>query len=178
MLLALVKRAAACRRVTVRLSVQPTGAVDVFADRGDTGYVLRKAGRTGQQIRETLTFTTSNWNTGQTVTVIALDDESDADGNEETVTVTQTAASRDARGSVRYDARTAGVTVTVRERAGLEVRPQAVTVPEAGATGSTYTVALTNRPGGPVTVRVQVPAEVAAAPSIKSPSTATSAGSP
>ena len=138
---------------TVRLIAAPGGNVTVRVASSDPGAVTAAPGA--------LTFTTTSWNTARTVTVRAVPD---ADGDEETVTVTQTAASRDARGSVRYDARTAGVTVTVRERAGLEVNPQAVTVPEAGATGSTYTVALTNRPGGPVTVRVQVPAEVAAAP--------------
>ena len=135
---------------TVRLSVQPTGAVDVYVDRGDSGYVLRKAGGTGQNIREVLSFSTSNWNTGQAVTVIALDDETAVGG---TSNITHTTP--DAQTADEYDPVSKNLPVTlIDDDAAIVLSASALTVTEGTSPAATYTVRLGGRPSGGVRVRV------------------------
>ena len=84
---------------TVALATQPTGTVTVRPVSDDTGAVTVRPSR--------LYFTTSNWDTPQTVTATALQD---ADGVAETVTVSHPASGGG------YAAVTAGdVTVTVTD---------------------------------------------------------------
>ena len=69
---------------TVVLDSEPSGNVTVTANSGNTGAVTVTP--------TSLTFTTGNWATAQTMTVRA---EHDANANDETVEVTHTAASTD-----------------------------------------------------------------------------------
>ncbi len=139
---------------TVRLSVQPTGPVTVGVRSDDVGAVTVGPG--------TLAYSTTNWATGQTVTVAAV---GDTDATHERVTVTHAVGA----GSAAEYLTTGAVRFTVRVadgNAGLSVRPRAVTVTEGG-TGVPYTLALSTAPTGPVTVAVAVagtPALVAAVP--------------
>ena len=97
----------------------------------------------------TLTFTPTNWNTAQTVTVTGVQDE---DAGDSTATVTHTASSADLAWDnidlffqnvavIVEDDDTAGVTVS-----GLSRSP----IPEGGS--ATYTVALTRPPTGIVQI--------------------------
>ena len=148
---------------TVRLSVQPTGPVTVGVSSDDVGAVTVGPG--------TLAYSTTNWATGQTVTVAAV---GDTDATHERVTVTHAIGA----GSATEYLTTGAVRFTVRVadgNAGLSVTPRAVTVTEGG-TGVPYTLALSTAPTGPVTVAVAVagtPALVAAVPAALTFSTTT-----
>ena len=97
-----------------------------------------------------LTFTPTNWNTAQTVTVTGVNDDVDNPSDERTATVTHVPTSTDAGyTSVVIDPVT--VTVTDDDDAGVTVDPLALMVPEASGT-STYTVVLDTQPIGNVTI--------------------------
>ena len=121
----------------VSLATQPSATVSVTVSSGDTDAVSVPAG--------TLTFTTGNWSTAQSVTVGGVDDD-DAQG--ETVTVTLTAYGGD------YGGRTATVAVSVTDddTAALVVVPGSLTVSENGS--GTFEVSLATRPSGQVSVTV------------------------
>ena len=70
---------------TVKLDSEPTASVVVTPTSGDTGAVTVSTAASDN----TLTFTTSNWQTAQTVTVTGVED---ADSDDETVTVTHAAS--------------------------------------------------------------------------------------
>ena len=125
---------------TVKLATQPTADVSVTVSSGDTGAVSVDT--------LPLTFTTTDWNTTQTVTVSGV---ADADAVDESVTVTATAASV---GDADYDGPTATVTVTVTDTdtAGVVVDPATLTVSEDGS--GSFTVKLATRPSADVSVTV------------------------
>ena len=122
---------------TVKLDTQPTTTVTVTVSSGDTGAATVSG--------PTLRFTTSNWNTAQTVTVRGVND---GDSGDETVTVTNTASGGE------YAGVTASVTVTVDDddTPGITFTPAARTIRE-GATG-TYDVKLNTAPTADVTVAI------------------------
>ncbi len=91
-----------------------------------------------------LTFTATNWQTKQRVTVTSVNDRV-AQGAR-TVTVTHTVSGYGAG----VEAPAVDVTVTDNDRAGVAVTPAVVAVAE-GATAQ-YEVRLTSEPAGPVTV--------------------------
>ncbi len=126
----------------VVLNTRPTDEVRVTVSNGNT------AGATASPA--TLTFTTDNWNTVQTVTLTGVEDD---DTNNASVRLSHTSASADSAynaGAVTI----AAVDVTVRDddTAGVTVSQTALTVDE-GDTG-TYTLALTSRPDAAVTIAV------------------------
>ncbi|MBF2755287.1 MAG: hypothetical protein ISN29_08535, partial [Gammaproteobacteria bacterium AqS3] len=123
--------------VTVRL-VQPADNTDVTVDT-DTETV-------GNQTE--LTFTTSNWQTAQTVTVSAADDE---DRNNDSATITMSASGGD------YNAVPGSIEVTVNDNdvPGLTVSATSLTIRE-GTSGS-FTVKLQTQPSGDVTVTITQP---------------------
>ncbi len=123
---------------TVRLNTQPTGSVAVTVG-GASGDVSIA----GSSV---LNFTTSGWNTEQTVTVMATED---ADSVNDTVSLTHTVSGAD-YGSVTA----AGVAVTVEDNdtPGVRISANALTVPEGGT--NAYTVRLNTQPGGNVEVTV------------------------
>ncbi|MDH5718046.1 MAG: T9SS type A sorting domain-containing protein, partial [Spirochaetia bacterium] len=133
----------------VALTSKPSDTVVVTLTSADTtnGVTLDKA---------SLTFTSSNWNIGQTVTVTAVDDAViDAIGTVAIGHDIDTVLTLDAN----YDALVgslAGVTanVTDNDSAGVSIVESggSTDVLEAGATSDTYDVALTSKPSDTVVV--------------------------
>ena len=120
---------------TVALATQPTGNVTVAITAG--GDVTTNPA--------SLTFTTINWNTAQTVTVTAAED---ADGNNDTQALTHTAGGGD------YDTVTGTVTVTVTDNDPPGVRISTTTLRIDEGSQATYTVRLNTQPAGNVTITV------------------------
>ena len=122
---------------TVKLQTQPTTTVTVTVSSDDTDAATVSG--------PTLRFTTSNWDTEQTVTVRGVND---GDSDDETVTVTNTASGGE------YAGVTASVAVTVDDddTRGITITPAARTIRE-GATG-TYDVKLNTAPTADVTVAI------------------------
>ena len=127
---------------TVRLNTQPTSDVVIGVTRtGSSDVTLSPA---------TLTFTTSNWSTAQTVTVAAAQD-ADAVNDAASITHAVDAASS----ADEYDAVSiAGVAVTVTDNdtAGAMVSKTTLTVAEGG--NGSYTVKLDAQPSGNVVIGV------------------------
>ena len=128
---------------TVNLATQPSAGVTVTIS-GHTGTDLTL---TGLSATDTLTFTTSNWNTAQSVTVTA---GQDADGSDDEETLTHTAAGGN------YAGETADIAVTVDddETVSVVLSETALSVDEGDTTGASYTVRLSHRPSETVTVTV------------------------
>jgi hypothetical protein len=98
----------------------------------------------------TLTFTTSNWDTPQTVTVTGVDDAV-ADGDQAYEAVVHVASSGDAAYAALSD-KLVGITNTDNETAGITVNPQTgLTTTEAGGT-ATFTIVLNSEPTDDVTI--------------------------
>ena len=140
----------ASKEYTVRLATQPTQDVTVTLTSADTGAVAvgdTDGNTPGDQ--NTLTFTTSNWATGQTVTLTAQGDD---DGGNESVAVTHAAATASASEYTNVSAELTA-NVTDDDTPALTLSAAALSVPEQGS--ATYTVRLATLPvGGPVTVAV------------------------
>ena len=129
---------------TVLLDTQPTATVTVtINDPTDNTDVTADPA--------SLSFSTSNWSTLQTVTVRAAED---ADSAQDTGTVTHTVSGGD-YGSVT--AADVAVTVTDNDTAGVTVSPTTLPVNE-GSTG-TYTVLLDTQPTATVTVTINDPTD-------------------
>ena len=124
---------------TVRLATQPSAEVTVTV-----------SGHSGTDVsvdKDTLTFTTGNWNTVQTVKVTAADD---ADTSDDTVTLAHTAS------GAEYAGVSAALAVTVidDDSASLVLSTTTIEVMEGDGGGATYTVRLGTEPGAEVTVTV------------------------
>ncbi len=105
----------------VALATEPAGDVTITSDvaPSDHDLTLTPSGA--------LTFTPSNWNTGQTVTVVAAED---VDTVNDTATISYAASGAD------YDAITAALPVTIRERVAVGFNPTTYSVSEgAGLVG-------------------------------------------
>ena len=97
-----------------------------------------------------LTFTADNWNTPQTVTVTAAqDDDAVAD---DPVVLTHTVRGGDYEG---VTAASVEATITEDDTAGVTISTDALEVPEGGS--QSYTVVLDTEPAADVTVTIQVP---------------------
>ena len=136
---------------TVALISQPTSAVSVSLSSGDED--------TATISPATLTFTTANWQSGQTVTVTGVDDDVDNDPDR-TTAISHTASGGD-YGTVSEEV---AVTVTDDDTRGLVYSRDSITVTEASGTSqtATYTVALTSQPTAAVTVSLSSDDEDAA----------------
>ena len=127
---------------TLKLTTAPTANVTVsFTGLDSTENSLSPS---------TLTFTTSNWNTAQTVTVTGVDDAL-VDGDI-AYTLTASASSTD----TNFNGRTALIDITntdndVAATAGLTLTGSPLTTSEAGTTAS-FTAVLTSAPSSDVTV--------------------------
>ena len=128
---------------TVVLDTQPSGDVEIaIAGHADTDITL-----TGDTLTDdTLTFTSENWNTAQTVTVMAKEDDDAV--NEEEAKLTHTVTGGD------YDAVTADVVVTITDNdtADVTISMTALAIDEGAS--ATYTVVLDTKPSADVTVAV------------------------
>ena len=124
---------------TVKLATQPSGEVTVtISGQAGTDLTLDKT---------TLTFTVDNWDTAQTVTVTAGEDD---DGANDTASLTHTASGGD------YASITVAlpVTVTDDDTPALVLSKTGLAVTEEDAAGSTYTVRLATQPSGSVSVAI------------------------
>ena len=132
---------------TVKLPTAPTGAVTVTITSADTAAVTVDTDTTTDGNQDTLTFTAANYSTAQTVTLAAV---GDADGVDESVTITHSASG----GS--YDDKSAALTaaVTDDDRAFVLLPAPPLRV-NKGSSGS-LTVALAARPADTVTVTVTI----------------------
>ena len=140
------------RTYTVVLDSEPTAAVTVS---------VRVPQETDVSVDPTsLTFTTGDWSTVQTVTVrAAQDDDAVAD---DAATIGHTVSSTgDYDGEIVSDV---AVTITDDDRRGVTVSPASLTVEEGD--DNTYTVVLDSQPTAAVTVTVNVPSgtDVSASP--------------
>ena len=122
---------------TVKLATQPSAGVSVSVSSGNTGAATVSPA--------SLSFTTANWDTTQTVTVSGVDDPDTA---EESVTVSLSATGGG------YGSKTASVTVTITDddTANLVVSPSTLSVGEAGS--GDFTVKLATQPSADVSVSV------------------------
>ena len=127
---------------TVKLATEPSEEVTVTVS-GHSGTDLTLSGLSPTS---TLTFTTANWNTAQTVTVKAADD---ADGTDDAVTLAHAASG----GNYEDVSAELKVTVTDDDRA-IVFSPTSLTVVEEDTTGASYTVKLATEPSDTVTVTV------------------------
>ena len=123
---------------TVVLDTEPSDSVTVTVG-GESGDVSANP--------KNLTFTTGNYDTAQTVTVSAADDNDAI--TDAAVTLTHS-ASGGGYNSVSIDS--VQVTVTEDDTAGVTVEPTTLSVNEGGS--ATYTVVLDTEPSGNVTVTV------------------------
>ena len=123
------------RTYTVALNTQPTGNVTITPNSGDTGAVI---------VSGTMTFTSANWSTAQTVTVTSVDDD---DANNESVTITHQIA-----GSDYANATSNNVTVTVTDNDTIRVTNSTTAITLDENATNTYTVVLNTQPTGDVTV--------------------------
>lgn len=126
---------------TVTLTSEPTAAVTVFATSTSTAE--------GTVTPATLAFTTSNWSTPQTITVIGQNDS--VDDGDITYAINLTAASTDAKYSPVSNS--VSITNIDNDTAGFSVSSISGSTTEAGGT-ATFTVALTSQPTVDVSVNV------------------------
>ncbi len=127
---------------TVVLTSQPTANVTIGLSSSDLTE--------GTVAPASVTFTSGNWNTAQTVTVTGVDDFG-VDGAVAYTIVTAPATSTDPGYSGR-DGADVGVTNTDNDTAGITVIPNSgLTTTEGGGT-ATFTVALTSQPTADVTI--------------------------
>ena len=150
---------------TVRLSAEPTQDVTVTITSGDTGAVTvgDTDGDSMNGVQNTLAFTSTNWNTPQTVTLSAVEDNN---GVAESVTITHTASTTS---QSEYSSLSATITaeVTDDEAPGFvfDADPTTPATDEAGpllldedqmsATNSAnYTVRLSAQPTQDVTATI------------------------
>ena len=111
---------------------------------GQAGTDLTLTGLSGTSA---LTFTTGDWDTVQTVTVKA---GQDADGADDSVTLTHTATG----GNYAGETAVLAVTVDDDEKVSVVLSKTALSVDEGDTTGSDYTVRLSHQPSEQVTVTV------------------------
>ena len=129
---------------TVNLKSRPTDTVTVTIGGGDPAVSLSGDTLTNNQ----LTFTTTNWNTAQTITVTPVKDDN-AVG--ETVTLTHTLSGGDYAG-IAADSVT--INLTDSDTRNVVLSRPSLTLTEGDAAGTSYTVALATKPSGEVTVTI------------------------
>ncbi|MBK8170353.1 MAG: hypothetical protein IPK60_08395 [Sandaracinaceae bacterium] len=143
---------------TVVLRSEPLSSVALSVTSSDTTE--------GTVAPATLSFSTSNWNTPQTVTVTGVNDAV-ADGDQSYFVVVHVTTSGDAAYAALADQR-ATLTNTDNETPGITVTPiTGLMTTEAGGT-ATFTIALNSEPTFDVSVSVSsdVPLEGSASPSL------------
>ena len=133
-------------KYTVKLTSEPTGTVTVTPASSPAGLVTVSP--------TPLTFTTTNWGTTQEVTVTAVDDDVD-DATDRTGSVTHAVSGADYATGVT--AGSVSVTLTDDDTKGVVISETAITLAESGSGSSAlYTVKLSSKPSGTVTVTPSV----------------------
>ena len=130
---------------TVKLNSRPTDTVTVTI--GGANPAVSLSGATLSNTN-TLTFTTSNWDTAQTVTVTPVED---ANGIDETITLTHIQSGGDYTG-IAADSVT--VNVTDNDARNVVLSPTSLTVTEGDDIGVGYAVKLSTQPSDTVTVTI------------------------
>ena len=130
---------------TVKLNSEPTDTVTVTV--GGANSAVTVSGTTLSNTNQ-LTFTTSNWDTAQTVTVTPV---KDANGTGETITLTHTPSGGDYNG-IAADSVT--VNVADSDTRSVVLAPTSLTVTEGDTTGVSYAVKLATQPSETVTVTI------------------------
>jgi Calx-beta domain len=139
---------------TVALAAQPGSTVTLPLSSSDTGE--------GTVAPATLSFTSANWNSAQTVTVTGVDDAV-VDGAVAYSIVLGAAASSDPAFD-GLDPPDVSATNTDNDLAGVRVAPVALSATEGGS-GASYTVVLDSEPvGGSVTVSASADSQLTATP--------------
>ncbi|RPH29880.1 MAG: tandem-95 repeat protein, partial [Bacteroidales bacterium] len=129
---------------TVRLNSQPTANVTVGISSSNTSE--------GTVSPSSLTFTSSDWNTNQTVTITGVNDNVDDDDVNYSI-ITSQAASTDSKYSV-INPSDVSVTNTDNDIAGIIVTPtNGLVTTEAGGT-ATFTICLNSQPTASVTIGI------------------------
>ena len=132
---------------TVRLYTQPTRTVTATIASNTPSVTVDTAPANGNQ--NTLTFTSSNWNTPRTVTLTAQQDDN---GFDETATITHRARTTPNSEYTNVDG-TFTATTTDDETPAITLSASTLTVPEQNS--ATYTVRLATEPvGGNATVTI------------------------
>ena len=129
---------------TVKLNSKPADTVTVTIGGSDPAVSLSGDTLTNNR----LTFTTTNWNTAQTITVTPVKDDNAAG---ETIILTHTLSGGDYAG-IAADSVT--VNLTDSDTRNMVLSKQSLTVTEGDATGDRYTVKLAAQPSDTVTVTV------------------------
>ena len=132
---------------TVKLATQPTADVEVSVESGDRAVQVDADSTPRTRL---LTFTTTNWNTLQTVTATAADDD---DTRNEAATISHKASGGD------YDGLLATLTANTEDDDTPAVLLATSTLGSSGVTEGgtqTYTVRLATEPGATVTVTATV----------------------
>ena len=129
---------------TVKLNSKPTDTVTVTIGGSDPAVSLSGDTLTNNQ----LTFTTTNWNMAQTITVTPVKDDNAAG---ETITLTHTVSGGDYVG-IAADSVT--VNLTDSDTRNIVLSKESLTVTEGAATGDRYTVKLATQPSDTVTVTI------------------------
>ncbi len=143
---------------TVALTVVPTGPVTVTVSSDNADVPADVDGDAGNGAQTTLTYSPTNWNTGQAVTVRAGEDD---DGEDDAVTWTHASSGSNYNSVTNVDLAftvndddTIGVVVDT-DPGTMGVQTAALAVTEDGTTTTaTYTVVLGTEPTGPVTITV------------------------
>ena len=129
---------------TVNLKSRPTDTVTVTIGGGDPAVSLSGDTLTNNQ----LTFTTTTWNTAQTITVTPVKDDN-AVG--ETVTLTHTLSGGDYAG-IAADSVT--INLTDSDTRNVVLSKPSLAVTEGDAAGMSYTVKLATQPSASVSVSI------------------------
>ena len=140
----------------VNLNVQPTGGdVTVTITSNPTGVFTvndTDGGTTGNQ--NTLIFSDTTWNTGQTVTITAVNDDIDNAGDEREAVITFDPSGAD------YESGVPSLTVTITaeddDDRGVVVSDSEITVEEDGA-AVIYTIVLLSQPTANVRITITDP---------------------
>ena len=138
-------------RYTLVLDTEPTADVTVAIQVPENAEIAVD--------KTALTFTADNWNTPQTITVTAAQDDDAV--TDDPVTITHAVSGGDYE-----DVAAAGVEVTITEddTAGVTISTATLEVPEGSS--QSYTIVLDTEPAADVTVEIQVPenAKIAVSP--------------
>jgi len=135
---------------TVVLDTQPTDNVTITVDPDNQTDVGN-----GNGVTKALTFTTANWDSAQTVTVTAVDDNDVEGAHNSTITHTAASSDSDYNGdNITIDNITANVTDDDTAGVTLAHTSGSTAVAEEGPTSDNYTVVLDTQPTDNVTITV------------------------